>query len=245
MFRPHWATVLGIEPFVNSLPFTPTAYQRRAFTLLSESDASLIVVAPTGAGKSVIADAAIWQAVEGGGGAVYTSPLRALANQRFAQLEAAWGERVGLVTGDTVIRPRAPVRVMTAEVYRLMALSPDEREGGMEGGEGDGGRRGGSAHWPPTVAVFDEAHYVSDPERGTVWEEALLATARNTRIVCLSATVGEPERLAGWLRWLGRTVELIEERERPVPLRHFLAHKGDLHLVLDADGTRRGALPSA
>lgn len=221
-----------IEAFAASLPFTLTAYQRRALEVLFDSDASLIVVAPTGAGKSVVADAALWQALSTGGRAIYTSPLRALANQRFAQIEARWGNDAGLVTGDTVIRPHARVRVMTAEVYRILALSPAEQEGGKSG-------------WPPSVAIFDETHYISDPERGTVWEEGLLATPAATRIVCLSATVGDPERLAGWLKWLGRDIRLIEERRRPVPLRHFLAHKGELHLVLDEDGNRHGSFPFA
>ena len=225
---------MSIEAFEAGLPFRLAAWQRRAVEVVFGTEESLIVVAPTGAGKSVVADAAIWEAVEGGGSAVYTSPLRALANQRFGQLEERWGKRVGLVTGDTVVRAGAVVRVMTAEVYRLMALVPE----GAKSGEGRG-------VWPPRVVVFDEAQYVSDAERGTVWEEGLLATPRETRVVCLSATVGEPERLAKWLRWLGREVRSVEETVRPVPLRHYLARNGELHLVLDEQGRRHGSFPFA
>jgi ATP-dependent RNA helicase HelY len=223
---------IQFQGFLDELPFSLSAYQHQALAVMMQPGQSAIVVAPTGSGKSVVADAAVWQALREGGTAIYTSPLRALANQRFEQLAARWGDRAGLITGDTSIRPQAPVRVMTTEVYRLLALLPAET----------GVARGlGNLRW----AIFDEAHYLSDPERGAIWEEAILATPPQTRILCLSATIGAPERLARWLRWLGRDVALIETDERPVPLRHMLALRGDLHLVMDEHGSRVGRFPLA
>ncbi len=226
----------GFARFAAELPFALSAYQREALAALERPGVSVIVVAPTGSGKSVVADAAIWQALELGKGAVYTSPLKALANQRFAQLTARWGARVGLTTGDTVVRAGAPVQVMTAEVYRTIALAS---EGAVRHGEPEQVVR--RLEW----VVFDEAHYLSDPQRGTAWEEAMLATHPAVRVLCLSATIGAPERLAGWLRWLGREVEVVQVEERPVPLRHYLAHRGELHLVLDERGQRGQTFPFA
>jgi len=111
--------------FAAELPFPLAAYQRQALEALAEPNLSVIVVAPTGSGKSVVADAAIWQALTAGATAAYTSPLRALANQRFAQLTARWGDRAGLLTGDTVVRPHAPCRVLTTELFRTVTLLPE------------------------------------------------------------------------------------------------------------------------
>jgi superfamily II DNA or RNA helicase len=236
-----------LEPFVAALPFTLSTYQQEALAHLAVAGRSLIVVAPTGSGKSVVADAALWQALQvEGGSAIYATPLRALANQRFAQLSAQWGNRAGLVTGDTTLRPNAPLKVMTAEVYRTLALLPDA-EVSEDGGLAPGSGRGRKSHiWePPACVVFDEAHYLADPQRGSAWEEAILATPPETRIVCLSATIGAPERLVEWLRWLGRDVALVHATERPVPLRHALFNKGALHVVLDERGRPGASFPFA
>ena len=228
-------TVHGdLGPFVAGLPFSLSAYQEEALAALEAPEASVVVVAPTGSGKSVIADAAIWQALSRGATAAYSSPLRALANQRFAQLSAVWGTRAGLITGETVLRPEAPCRVMTAELFRTLA-----RLDARQGGPGEPFFR--HLGW----AVFDEAHYLSDPQRGAAWEEAILATPPQARILCLSATIGEPQRLIEWLRWLGRPATLIEARERPVPLRHYLYLREDLRLVLDEHGERGERFPFA
>jgi hypothetical protein len=221
------AAVPAFAPFTAGLPFRLSDYQQAALEALSRPGISVVVVAPTGSGKSVIADAAVWQAQESGRAAAYTSPLKALANQRFAQLAERWGPRAGLLTGDRSVRPQAPARVMTAEVYRALALHE--------------GLPLPSLLW----AIFDEAHYLSDPERGSAWEEAILATPPETRILCLSATIGAPERLVGWLRWLGRGTVLVEATERPVPLRHYRSVRGDLHLVRNDHGGREERFPLA
>src|ERR671932_2226601 len=113
------------SPFAARLPFALAAYQCAALQALATPGTSVVVVAPTGSGKSLVADAAIWQALQQGASAAYTSPLRALTNQRFGQLAAQYGRRAGLLTGDTVVRPHAQVRVMTNEVYRNMTLLPE------------------------------------------------------------------------------------------------------------------------
>jgi hypothetical protein len=222
--------------FAAGLPFSLSDYQRRALAALDAEDESVVVVAPTGSGKSVIADAAIWQALSRGATAAYVSPLRALANQRFAQLDATWGERAGLMTGERVVRPLAPCRVVTAELFRTLSLLPR-----LEDDADPLATYFRALGW----AVFDEAHYLADPQRGSAWEEAILATPPTARLLCLSATVGDPGRLVAWLRWLGRPVTLVETEERPVPLRHYLFLRGDLHLVQDEHGAREGTFPFA
>jgi ATP-dependent RNA helicase HelY len=168
---------------LSRLGFTPDPFQLTAFDAL-DADMSVLVSAPTGSGKTAVADYAVARALAAGRKAFYTTPLKALSNQKFAELPAAYGhDRVGLLTGDVSHQPDAQIVVMTTEVVRnfLFARSPHLAGLGL--------------------LVLDEVHYLQDPYRGSVWEEAIILVPADVVLVCLSATVSNAAKLGAWLRW--------------------------------------------
>jgi ATP-dependent RNA helicase HelY len=183
-------------------------FQLAAIEALEEGH-SVVVAAPTGAGKTIVAEYAIERALAGAGKAFYTTPLKALSNQKYADFCRAYGPgRVGLLTGDNAINGDAPVVVMTTEVLRNMVYA----------GSGSLERL--------RYVVLDEVHYLQDPYRGPVWEEVIIHLPPEVDLVCLSATVSNAEELATWVGTVrGSTKAVIEER-RPVPL-HNLFVAGD------------------
>ncbi len=170
-----------------------------------EQEHSVLISAPTGSGKTLIAERAIEKALSRDEGVIYTAPVKALSNQKYRDFRAIYGERVGILTGDVAINIDAPILIMTTEIYRNSLFENLDRI-----------RRVG---W----AIFDEVHYLDDPERGTVWEEALLFTPPEIRILALSATVPNVQQLAEWIRSVHeRPIAVVEESHRPVPLSfHF------------------------
>ncbi|MBN2114348.1 MAG: DEAD/DEAH box helicase [Acidimicrobiia bacterium] len=186
--------------YLAGLPFPADRFQAEAAAAVDRGE-SVVVCAPTGAGKTVVAEAAVARALGRGQRALYTTPLKALSNQKFGDFRARLGEEaVGLLTGDNSINGRAPVVVMTTEVLRNMmyAGSPDLAGVG--------------------IVVLDEVHYLQDRERGPVWEEIIIHLDPAIRLVCLSATVANPEAFAGWIQERRGPTTLVIERERPVPL---------------------------
>jgi len=171
---------------------------------------SVLVAAPTGAGKTVVADAAVDLALSSGGRAFYTTPVKALSNQKYADLVARLGPgKVGLLTGDLSIRGDAPVVVMTTEVLRNMLYAASAALDDLH------------------VVVLDEVHYLQDAYRGPVWEEVILGLAPNVALVCLSATVSNIDELGEWISDArGVPVSVVVETERPVEL-HPLYLVGD------------------
>lgn len=169
-----------------------------------QQDASVLVGAPTGTGKSLIAQFLVEQVLNHAAKIYYTAPIKALVNQKYREFVEQFGAyQCGMMTGDVTIRPDAGVVVMTTEVLRNRLLRD---EAPLE------------ARW----VVFDEIHYLSDPERGTVWEECILLLPKGTRVLGLSATVPNVESLAAWLESvLDDVVYPIVHRERAVPLRHL------------------------
>ncbi len=191
--------------FLRSLRFVPDPFQTEAFDALDDGR-SVLVSAPTGSGKTLVAAYAVDRALATGGKAFYTTPLKALSNQKFAELSAAHGsERVGLLTGDTARRAEAPVVVMTTEVLRNMLLAGSELLDGLR------------------TVVLDEVHYLQDPYRGAVWEEVLVLCPPTVTFVCLSATVSNASELGDWLTSVRGPTAVVVERRRPVVLRHHLA----------------------
>src|SRR5262249_42597525 len=187
---------------------------------------SVLVAAPTGSGKTLVAEYAIAKALAGDAKAFYTTPLKALSNQKFGDLVRAYGaERVGLLTGDNSINGEAPIVVMTTEVLRNMIYAASPTLAGLR------------------YVVLDEVHYLQNRYRGAVWEEVIIHLPADVDLVCLSATVSNAEEVAAWIQTVrGETEPVIEER-RPVELRHLYmaGERGTdrLHLLptfVDHDG---------
>jgi superfamily II RNA helicase len=194
--------------FESHLPFPPDDFQLQAFRALDEEH-SVLVSAPTGSGKTLVAAYAVHRALQAGGKAFYTTPLKALSNQKYGELVATYGkDHVGLLTGDTAVKPEAPVVVMTTEVLRNMLLAGSDLLRDLH------------------TVVLDEVHFIQDPYRGGVWEEVLVLSPPEIRFVCLSATVNNAHELGQWLRSVRGDTDVIVERHRPIVLRHlFAAHR--------------------
>ncbi|HEV2767106.1 MAG TPA: DEAD/DEAH box helicase [Acidimicrobiales bacterium] len=207
-------------------PTHPTGYdfelddfQRRAIAAIDEGQ-SVLVAAPTGSGKTVVAEHAVADALARGAKAFYTTPIKALSNQKYADFCRRYGsERVGLLTGDTNRNGEAPVVVMTTEVLRNMIYAASPTLDGLR------------------YVVLDEVHYLQNAYRGPVWEEVIIHLAPEVRLVCLSATVSNAEELSHWITTVrGPTAAVIEER-RPVVLHN-------LYLVGDRTSQRLHLLPT-
>ncbi|MGZ3643184.1 MAG: DEAD/DEAH box helicase [Ktedonobacteraceae bacterium] len=221
-----------IAAFVARYPFPIDNFQLEAIAHLA-ADRSVMVAAPTGTGKTLVAEYAIWQAQQRGQRVIYTTPLKALSNQKYRDLRTLYGfDAVGLVTGDIVEHSAASIVIMTTEVYRNMLLE----EGGDRFTQGEN-------IIPSSMAdvgaiIFDELHYLSDIGRGPVWEEAIICSPPNVQLVGLSATVSNAEDLADWISRVHRPISLVVHEERAVPLEHYYFLDNTLHLVQDADGNR-------
>lgn len=207
------------ERFVASLGFEPDRFQLEAFDAL-DGGHSVLVAAPTGSGKTVVAEYAIARALDAGQKAFYTTPLKALSNQKYGDLTRVYGrERVGLLTGDNSINGGAPVVVMTTEVLRNMIYA------------------GAAALEGLRYVVLDEVHYLQNPYRGAVWEEVIVHAPPDIDLVCLSATVSNAEEFADWVQTVrGSTRAVIEDR-RPIEL-------ANLYLVGDRATQRPHLLPT-
>jgi ATP-dependent RNA helicase HelY len=191
---------LSAVGYLHGLDFEPDGFQLAAAEGVDRGE-SVVVAAPTGSGKTAIAEAAIHRSLENAKRAMYTTPIKALSNQKYAEFVAMYGsERVGLLTGDNSINGDAPVVVMTTEVLRNMmyANSPDLRDLG--------------------VVILDEVHYLADRARGGVWEEIIVHLDRAIPLVCLSATVSNASEFASWIEERRGPTTLVVEQERPVPL---------------------------
>lgn len=199
-------------------PFEPDPFQKEALEKVSESD--VLVCAPTGAGKTWIAQEAMARRLELGQRCWYASPLKALSNAKYDEFRARFGEgRVGILTGDRKENPDAPIVVGTTEILRNQLYDAMER--GLD--------------IPVDMVVVDEAHYLSDPERGVVWEEVLIYLPPRVRLLLLSATIGNPQEICTWLTTIrGQRCALVSAKGRPVPLYPvFLRPDGRLGLFLE------------
>jgi ATP-dependent RNA helicase HelY len=200
-------------------PFDLDDFQRRAIAAL-DAGSSVLVAAPTGSGKTVVAEHAVARALAQGGKAFYTTPIKALSNQKYADLVRRHGAgRVGLLTGDNSINGDAPVVVMTTEVLRNMIYASSDALDGLR------------------FVVLDEVHYLQDAYRGPVWEEVIIHLPPHVALVCLSATVSNAEELAEWLTTVRGATELVLEERRPVELRN-------LYLVGDRQSEQPHLLPT-
>src|SRR5712691_4425944 len=231
-------TLAGIQTFVERYPFPLDPFQLEAIAQLAQGQ-SVMVAAPTGTGKTIVAEYAIWLAQQRNQRVIYTTPLKALSNQKYRDLRNMYGfDNVGLVTGDIVEHSRASVVIMTTEVYRNMLLE--------EGGDSfaDNAPPVPSSLADVSFVIFDELHYLSDIERGPVWEEAIICSPEHVQLVGLSATVSNAEELASWISHVHRPIALVVHEQRAVPLEHYYFLDGKLHLVQDAEGNRVERFPN-
>ncbi|WP_334172133.1 DEAD/DEAH box helicase [Sinomonas sp.] len=186
--------------FSAELPFPLDPFQREACRAL-EAGRGVLVAAPTGAGKTVVGEFAVHLALRKGLKAFYTTPIKALSNQKYTELAEAYGQdRVGLLTGDVTVNGEAPVVVMTTEVLRNMLYAGSSTLVGLG------------------YVVMDEVHYLADRFRGAVWEEVIIHLPRDVRLVSLSATVSNAEEFGAWLDTVRGETDIVVSEHRPVPL---------------------------
>ncbi|WP_250279127.1 DEAD/DEAH box helicase [Frankia sp. Cppng1_Ct_nod] len=209
----------ALADFVGGYPFGLDPFQIEACTALEAGD-GVLVAAPTGAGKTIVGEFAAHLALTRGERCFYTTPIKALSNQKYTDLVARHGgDAVGLLTGDTSRNPDAPVVVMTTEVLRNMLYT---ESAGLD-------RLGRLA-----FVVMDEVHYLADRQRGAVWEEVIIHLPRHVHLVSLSATVSNAEEFADWLVTVRGHTRVVVTEHRPVPLwQHVLAGRDMYDLFVD------------
>ena len=186
-------------------PFAPDDFQLEAIASLAAGNDTL-VIAPTGAGKTFIAVEAIRRTVEEQKRAIYTAPLKALSNAKYAELKKRFEPQhtVGLLTGDRKIETDSEIVVATTEIYRNDLYGYSESYG---------------------LVVLDEFHYLADPQRGAVWEESIILSPRSSTLLMLSASISNPLEIAQWINEVrGKEVQIVSLKERPVELRLGFLH---------------------
>lgn len=203
--------------------FTLDRFQQEALNAIARNE-NVIVAAPTGAGKSLIAHYAVQKALEQGKRVIYTAPIKALSNQKYRELSEQFPGRVGISTGDVSIDSHSPAVIMTTEIFRNTIFDDPERINDVG--------------W----VIFDEVHYLDDADRGTVWEESLIFAPPNVRVVALSATVSNLDEFAAWLTEVrGSPVRVVLETHRPVPLSvHVASTEGGVRPLSQVSQLRPG-----
>ncbi len=181
--------------------FTLDKFQEDSIACIDRHN-SVVVSAPTGSGKTLIADYIIHKFIGQKQRVIYTAPIKALSNQKYKQFCNSYGkDKVGLMTGDIVKNPEAQIIIMTTEIYRNMAISNDHSLKDVG------------------YVIFDEIHFINDVERGYVWEESIMFSDKNVRFLCLSATIPNAHEFAEWIQHINKhTVEVIVQDVRNVPL---------------------------
>ena len=215
----------SILDFANLLKFPMDPFQEQACLALSKGK-GVLVAAPTGAGKTIVGEFAIHLALEKGQKVFYTTPIKALSNQKYAELAKRYGpERVGLLTGDSNQNSDAQIVVMTTEVLRNMIYANS------------------NALITLGYVVMDEVHYLADRFRGAVWEEVILHLPKDVKIVSLSATVSNAEEFGAWLDEVRGDTEIIVSEIRPVPLNQHVLFADELMELFDESTKDRRVNP--
>ncbi|MBD3203533.1 DEAD/DEAH box helicase [Candidatus Woesearchaeota archaeon] len=188
--------------------FTLDDFQVEAAKCIDKGN-SVVVSAATGTGKTLIADYIIDKYIKKGKRIIYTAPIKALSNQKYRDFKKEYGySNIGIMTGDIVINPEAPVLIMTTEIYRNMLMTKDPNVKDV------------------SYVIFDEIHFINDIERGTVWEESIIFSPENIRFLCLSATIPNAKEFASWIQSIKHhKVDVVRYNKRAVPLEHFVFDK--------------------
>ena len=203
-------------------PFTLDPFQQVSIASIERGE-SVLVSAHTSAGKTVVAEYAIAQSLKNNQRVIYTSPIKALSNQKYREFQAEFGD-VGLMTGDVTINPTATCLVMTTEILRSMLY------------------RGSEIMREVAWVIFDEIHYLRDKARGVVWEETIILLPDKVRYVFLSATIPNAMQFAEWItKTHGQPVHVVYTDFRPTPLQHYFFPAGadGIHLIVDEKGVFR------
>ncbi|GFY88374.1 DEAD/DEAH box helicase [Actinidia rufa] len=226
--REYGAEIIDVDELASIYDFRIDKFQRLAIQAFLRGS-SVVVSAPTSSGKTLVAEAAAVATVARGKRLFYTTPLKALSNQKFREFRDTFGDKgVGLLTGDSAINKDAQVLIMTTEILRNMLY---RRQVGYSSIVGMVSSESGLFH--VDVIVLDEVHYLSDISRGTVWEEIVIYCPKEVQLICLSATVANPDELAGWIGQIHGKTELVTSFKRPVPLTWHFSTKTSLLPLLD------------
>lgn len=205
-----------VPEMAREYPFELDTFQKEAVYHLENGD-SVFVAAHTSAGKTVVAEYAIALAAKHMTKAIYTSPIKALSNQKFRDFRLTFDD-VGILTGDVQIRPEASCLIMTTEILRSMLY------------------RGADLIRDVEFVIFDEVHYVNDLERGVVWEEVIIMLPEHVTLILLSATVPNTYEFASWVgRTKKKDIYVISTAKRPIPLEHYLWAGKGMHKIVTAD----------
>ena len=208
-----------VDEFEESLPFGLDAFQREAIEKLDAGRGGVLVASPTSSGKTIVAEYAIFRALREGAKVLYTTPLKALSNQKFHDFVRAYGESmVGLVTGENTINDDAPVVVMTTEILRNLIYEDPGRLDLVR------------------YVVLDEVHYIDDFPRGSVWEEIVIQAPPAIKLVGLSATIGNYREIADWMAENRGGMETVFHDVRPVELKMWLAINNRFYPLFKPDG---------
>ncbi|WP_288260076.1 RNA helicase [uncultured Prochlorococcus sp.] len=211
--------MLNLEEY---FPFPLDDFQLEAIQAINSGN-SVVLTAPTGSGKTLIGEFAIYRGLSHDSRVFYTTPLKALSNQKFRDFANQYGEnKIGLLTGDISINREAPILVMTTEIFRNMLYGEfDEFDDPLENLES---------------VILDECHYMNDPQRGTVWEETIIHCPTRTQIIALSATIANADQLQNWIEKVHGPTVLINSDKRPVPLDFIFCSVKGLHPLLNNKG---------
>ncbi|MDS3859605.1 DEAD/DEAH box helicase [Thermosynechococcaceae cyanobacterium BACA0444] len=221
-------TSYGLEEFTALFPFSLDDFQLQAIEALNQN-CSVVVCAPTGSGKTLVGEYVIHRALARQRRVFYTTPLKALSNQKLRDFREQFGhEQVGLLTGDVSINRDAPILVMTTEIFRNMLYGTPIGEVGtsLAGVES---------------VVLDECHYMNDRQRGTVWEESIIYCPAEIQLVALSATIANGEQLTDWITAVHGETRLIYSDWRPVPLQFYFCQGKGLFPLLNSEKTHLNA----
>lgn len=201
-------------------------FQREACYRISIGE-NVFVTAHTGCGKTVIAIYGIANALKKGKKVIYTSPTKSLSNQKYKEFSEKFNQTVGILTGDIKVNPEADIIIMTTEI--LLNMLYKQSENCQMSDNLDISEVG--------CVIFDEVHYINDKNRGKVWEESLVLLPSSVNIVCLSATIAQPDQVASWIGRIKKTkINLITTLRRVVPLKHYIYYDDELYLLINEHG---------